>query len=52
MVGRIGERLVQMTLNVRVQSNHLTDRHSLLLLSITEPVDSNAVPLEPAPTPA
>jgi hypothetical protein len=48
MVGRVGERLVQMALNVRVQSNHLADRHSLLLLSITEPVDSNAVPLEPA----
>ena len=38
----IGERLVDMTLNVWVQPNHFPDGHSVLLLSTTEPVDGSA----------
>jgi hypothetical protein len=48
MVRGIAQRLVHVPLNVRMKGDHLADGHSLLLLSITEPVDSNAVPLEPA----
>jgi hypothetical protein len=40
MVGRVGERLVHMALNIGVQPNHLADRHSLLLLSTNKPVET------------